>query len=156
MRKGFEWKENLNHAVKSRARHSGYDRVVGDSPSAHPLKPYPLIPSPLEPHPDTFCGTFIPWLIRRLPALIFRVTVYYFFDSSRPVTTSPTSLPVSSFLSLPAQTDGLQLATGLPEGCGVIASQAFKEGQTVCRVPLSAMMTLQTAIQATVSHCVRW
>ena len=61
-----------------------------------------------------------------------------------------------SLPSPPAQTDGLQLATGLPEGCGVTASQAFKEGQTVCRVPLSAMMTLQTAIQATVSHQLRW
>ncbi|KAL3678834.1 hypothetical protein R1sor_021790 [Riccia sorocarpa] len=46
------------------------------------------------------------------------------------------------------QTDGLKLEGGLPEGAGVVATQACEEGQPLCTVPANVMMTTATAIRS--------
>ncbi|KAL2614032.1 hypothetical protein R1flu_025724 [Riccia fluitans] len=46
------------------------------------------------------------------------------------------------------QTEGLKLEGGLQEGAGVVATQAFEEGQLLCTVPANVMMTTATAIRS--------
>jgi len=46
------------------------------------------------------------------------------------------------------QLDGLELKSGLPEGCGVVATRKLKEGEEILRIPHPLMMTTVTAHEA--------